>query len=322
MEAMKEMKAEMLPSDYNQYDLSFKMIMIGDAGTGKSCLSLRASKDVFENSYVATVGFEMFTLNVKIDGKVIKLQIWDTCGQEIYRNLISSFYRNASLAMLVYGIDSKQSFAHIEEWLKELKLQSYPEIKIMLIGNKADLEDQRQVQISEAKHFKEENKLHFFCETSAKNGLNAKEIFFEAAKLLYDDHLKYKARANKISDLKLIQKINDSSNQLREENEEDKEEEGKKEEEKEEEEEEEEKEEEEKEEEEGKKEAKISDNIKEKKCSIEEHSNINSNSFCQKCEIFMCNKCEEYHSHLFKNHNLIKLNENKDEDIFTGICKE
>ena len=189
----------------------------------------------------------------------------------------------------------------------------------MLIGNKADLEDQREVQIIEAKHFKEENKIHFFCETSAKNGLNAKEIFFEAAKLLYDDHLKYKARANKNSGLKLIQKINDSNDQLKEENEENKEEEGKKEEE---EKEEEEKEEEEKEEGEEKNEAKISDNIIEKKCSIEEHSNIISNSFCQKCEIFMCNKCEEYHSHLFKNLHLIKLNENKDEDIFIGICKE
>ena len=191
------LQAEVLPDDYNQYDLSFKMIVIGDAGVGKSCLTSKAAKGIFDDSYSATVGFEFLTFNVKIEGKILKLQIWDTCGQEIYRSLISSFYRNASLAMMVYAIDSKESFTHIETWLKEVKLQSNPDIKIFLIGNKADLDDQRQVQLNEAKQFKEENGIHYFCEASAKTGLNAQEVFIEAAKLLYSEHLKYKSRANK-----------------------------------------------------------------------------------------------------------------------------
>ena len=198
MSSTETMKAEVLPDDYNQYDLSFKMIVIGDAGVGKSCLTAKAAKGVFDDAYSATVGFEFLTFNVKIDGKVIKLQIWDTCGQEIYRSLISSFYRNASLAMMVYSIDSKESFSHIETWLKEVKLQSNPDIKIFLIGNKADLEDQREVQLNEAKQFKDESGIHYFCEASAKSGLNAQEVFIEAAKLLYNEHLKYKARANKL----------------------------------------------------------------------------------------------------------------------------
>ena len=193
-----ELKAEVLPDDYNQYDLSFKMIVIGDAGVGKSCLTAKAVKGIFDETYSATVGFEFLTFNVKIEGKVIKLQIWDTCGQEIYRSLISSFYRNASLAMMVYSIDSKESFVHIETWLKEIKLQSSPDIKIFLIGNKADLEEDRQVQLNEAKQFKDENGIHFFRETSAKTGINAQEVFIECAKLLYNEHLKYKSRANKI----------------------------------------------------------------------------------------------------------------------------
>ena len=113
--------------------------------------NIKSCKREFDDSYLASVGFQFLTFNVKIEGKVIKLQIWDTCGQEIYRSLISSFYRNASLAMMVYAIDSKESFTHIETWLKEVKLQSNPDIKIFLIGNKADLDDQRQVQLSEAK---------------------------------------------------------------------------------------------------------------------------------------------------------------------------
>ena len=197
MESSETQKVEVLSDDFNQYDLSFKMIVIGDAGVGKSCLTAKAVKGVFEDTYSATVGFEFLTFNVKIGDKVIKLQIWDTCGQEIYRSLISSFYRNASLAMMVYSIDSKESFNHIETWLKEVKLQSNPDIKIFLIGNKADLEQQREVKTSEAKVFKEENGIHYFSEASAKSGLNSKEVFIEAAKLLYNEHLKYKTRANK-----------------------------------------------------------------------------------------------------------------------------
>jgi small GTP-binding protein len=96
---------EILPDDYTQYDLSFKLIVIGDSGVGKSCLTLKATKNQFESNYNATVGFEFFSFNIKINDKVIKLQIWDTCGQEIYRSLITNFYRNSSLAIMVYAID-------------------------------------------------------------------------------------------------------------------------------------------------------------------------------------------------------------------------
>ena len=96
---------EILREDYPNYDLSFKVIVIGNSGVGKSCLSMQATKHKFENNYLATVGFEFFAFNMKLDGQVIKLQIWDTCGQEIYRSLITSFYKNSSLAIIVYAID-------------------------------------------------------------------------------------------------------------------------------------------------------------------------------------------------------------------------
>jgi small GTP-binding protein len=96
---------EILPDDYAHYDLSFKLIVIGDSGVGKSCLTLKATKNLFENNYSATVGFEYFSFIIKIKDKVLKMQIWDTCGQEIYRSLITNFYRNSSLAVMVYAID-------------------------------------------------------------------------------------------------------------------------------------------------------------------------------------------------------------------------
>ena len=96
---------EILKEEFSNYDLSFKIIVIGNAGVGKSCLSMQATKKKFENNYLATVGFEFFVFNMKYKNKVLKLQIWDTCGQEIYRSLITSFYKNSSLAIIVYAID-------------------------------------------------------------------------------------------------------------------------------------------------------------------------------------------------------------------------
>ena len=88
------------------YDLIFKTVIIGDSGVGKSCLTMRATKNLFDNNHNATVGFEFFTFNARINNsQVVKLQVWDTCGQEIYRSLITNFYRNSSLAIMVYSID-------------------------------------------------------------------------------------------------------------------------------------------------------------------------------------------------------------------------
>ena len=86
---------------------------------------------------------------MKLDKTVIKLQIWDTCGQEIYKSLVSNFYRNSSLAIIVYSIDNRESFEHAETWLKELKNQANPDVRIFLVGNKADLEESRQVKKEE-----------------------------------------------------------------------------------------------------------------------------------------------------------------------------
>ena len=191
-------KYELLPDDFGQYDLSFKIIVIGDSGVGKSCLTNKATNNIFEENYNATVGFEFFTFNIKMFNKIIKLQIWDTCGQELYRSLITNFYRNSSLAIIVYAINSKTSYENIEMWLKELRTHSNPDAKVFLIGNKADLEKERVISIEEGEKFKEQNKLHFFTEASAKTGLNAQKIFVQAAYTLYQDYLKYKGEEQSV----------------------------------------------------------------------------------------------------------------------------
>jgi Ras-related protein Rab-6A len=184
-------KIELLPEDYPQYDLSFKLIFIGDSSVGKSCLTAKAVKNNFEEYYQATVGFEFLTFNMKVNDKVIKLQIWDTCGQEIYKSLISNFYRNSSLAVLVYAIDNKESFNHVENWLSDLKSQANPDVRIFLVGNKADLEEDRKIKTEEGEKYKEDQHLDLFMETSAKTGHNARNVLVEAAKILYKDYLRF-----------------------------------------------------------------------------------------------------------------------------------
>ncbi len=191
IESDENVKYEIMPDDYTQYDLSFKVIVIGDSGVGKSCLTNKATNNIFEENYNATVGFEFFTLNLKMFNKIIKLQIWDTCGQELYRSLITNFYRNSSLAIIVYAINSEPSFESIDMWLKELRTHSNPDAKVFLIGNKIDLEKDRKITKEKGEKLKELNNLDLFMEASAKSGINAQNIFVQAAKLLYQDYLKY-----------------------------------------------------------------------------------------------------------------------------------
>ena len=192
MDDIDDIPCEFIPDEMVKYDLSFKIIIIGDSGVGKSSLTLRATKNQFQEYYNATVGFEFFSLNLKMEDSIIKLQMWDTCGQEIYRSLISSFYKNSSLAMIMYSIDNEESFRNLDYWIKEIKNNSSPDIKIILIGNKVDLEDKRVVSKEEADNFARVNGIDEVYETSAKTGFNAKTIFSKAAQILYKEHLNYK----------------------------------------------------------------------------------------------------------------------------------
>ncbi len=185
---------EILSEQYKSYDLSFKIIVIGDSEVGKSCVTLKATKNTFQEENISTCGFEFFRFNVKIDSTIINLQIWDTCGQERYRSLIVNLYRGSAFSILVYAINKKQSFDNLEDWLKQVRTHASPDCKLFLIGNKCDLDNERKVEKEEGKKFISDYNLNFFTESSAKTGFNAKNIFIKAAFSLYDDYLKYKEK--------------------------------------------------------------------------------------------------------------------------------
>ena len=174
----------------DNYDINFKIIVIGNSGVGKSCITLKATQDIFKEDISSTIGFQFFSFHVKIDEKIFKLQIWDTCGQEIYRSLITNFYRSTALAILCYSVTDRKSFEEIEIWLKQLKMNADPDCKVFLIANKIDLPN-RVVSSEEGMNCKKEHGFECYMETSAKTGVNVKELFVNCALALYKELPKY-----------------------------------------------------------------------------------------------------------------------------------
>ena len=185
---------EVIPTpkiDNIKSDLTFKLIVVGNPNVGKSCLSLQGTTGKFEDSYVATVGFDFYSFFAKIENQLVRLQIWDTCGQEGYRSLVQNFYRGTALAILVYAINDVKSFNDVGTWVKQLKAYSSPDVKMFLVGNKNDLVNERKIQEEDGRKCNRELGFYCFYETSAKTGFNSKEVFIKAVKLLYINYKKH-----------------------------------------------------------------------------------------------------------------------------------
>jgi len=167
------------------YAYLFKYIIIGDTGVGKSCLLLQFTDKRFRHDHDLTIGVEFGARLLSIDNKPIKLQIWDTAGQESFRSITRSYYRGATGALLVYDISRRDSFGHVSRWLNEAREYSNPNMVIMLIGNKCDL-DRREVSYEEGANFAQKNGL-VFLETSAKTAQNVEEAFVRTAKTISEN---------------------------------------------------------------------------------------------------------------------------------------
>ncbi|KAJ5074808.1 ras-related rab5 [Anaeramoeba ignava] len=161
----------------------FKVVLIGESGVGKSCLVIRLTKDIFQSLHISTIGSSFYTKIFSFkENEEIKLEIWDTAGQERYNSLTRMYFRDAFGAICVYDITNKDTFFEVKKRIQELKSESL-DIIILLIGNKIDLEDEREVKYEEAAEYAEENGFLFY-ETSAKSGENIGESFRALASLL------------------------------------------------------------------------------------------------------------------------------------------
>ena len=164
------------------YNYLIKFIIIGDAAVGKSNLLVRYTSGQFKEEYQLTIGVEFGSNNVIIGDNTYRIQIWDTAGQENFRSITRSYYKNTACAIIVYEISNKKSFENISSWIEECKNTAPKSILMVLVGNKCDL-DNREVTEEEGREFAEKNGMIFF-ETSAKTGKNVEELFKESVKVI------------------------------------------------------------------------------------------------------------------------------------------
>lgn len=161
----------------------FKLVFLGEQSVGKTSLITRFMYDTFDSTYQATIGIDFLSKTMYLEDRTVRLQLWDTAGQERFRSLIPSYIRDSSVAVVVYDVTSRASFQNTSKWVDDVRAERGSDVIIVLVGNKTDLGDKRQVTTEEAEAKAAEFNV-MFIETSAKAGHNVKTLFKKIAQAL------------------------------------------------------------------------------------------------------------------------------------------
>ncbi|XP_042367659.1 ras-related protein Rab-19-like [Plectropomus leopardus] len=172
------------PEHDDSFDFLFKIILIGDSNVGKTCVVQNFKSGIFSERQQNTIGVDFTVRTVDIEGKKVKMQVWDTAGQERFRTITQSYYRSAHGAIIAYDITRRSTFDSVTHWIKEVELYGATNVVLVLIGNKCDLEQERQVLFEEACNLAKEKDILAALETSAKESQNVEEAFLMMAKEL------------------------------------------------------------------------------------------------------------------------------------------
>jgi len=176
-----------------KYQHLFKIIVVGAGKVGKTSLTIRFAEDRFRESYLPTLGVDFLTKTVTIDGKIVKIQLWDTGGQEFVMSLLPFYFSGAAGGILVYDITNRNSFNSLDYWLKQIK-NNAGDIPITLVGNKVDIADQRKVSLEDAQTYAKEKKL-IYIETSAKTGISVPDLFDNVVEVIMENEKEKAAKA-------------------------------------------------------------------------------------------------------------------------------
>ncbi|XP_061900288.1 ras-related protein Rab-41 isoform X1 [Entelurus aequoreus] len=161
----------------------FKLVFLGEQSVGKTSLITRFMYDSFDNTYQATIGIDFLSKTMYLEDRTVRLQLWDTAGQERFRSLIPSYIRDSTIAVVVYDITNLNSFQQTSKWIDDVRTERGSDVIIMLVGNKTDLADKRQVSVEAAERKARELNV-MYIETSAKAGYNVKQLFRRVAAAL------------------------------------------------------------------------------------------------------------------------------------------
>ncbi|XP_051117790.1 ras-related protein RABH1d [Andrographis paniculata] len=161
----------------------YKLVFLGDQSVGKTSIITRFMYDKFDTTYQATIGIDFLSKTMYLEDRTVRLQLWDTAGQERFRSLIPSYIRDSSVAVIVYDVANRQSFLNTSRWIDEVRTERGGDVIIVLVGNKTDLVEKRQVSIEEGDYKAREVGV-MFMETSAKAGFNIKPLFRKIAAAL------------------------------------------------------------------------------------------------------------------------------------------
>ncbi|KTG03186.1 hypothetical protein cypCar_00000464 [Cyprinus carpio] len=153
----------------------FKLVFLGEQSVGKTSLITRFMYDSFDNTYQATIGIDFLSKTMYLEDRTVRLQLWDTAGQERFRSLIPSYIRDSTIAVVVYDITNLNSFQQTSKWIDDVRTERGSDVIIMLVGNKTDLADKRQVSVEAAEKKARELGV-MYIETSAKAGYNVKQV--------------------------------------------------------------------------------------------------------------------------------------------------
>jgi len=161
----------------------YKLVFLGEQAVGKTSVITRFMYDTFDNNYQATIGIDFLSKTMYLEDRTVRLQLWDTAGQERFRSLIPSYIRDSSGAIVVYDITNRASFLNTSKWIEDVRTERGNDVVIVLVGNKTDLTDRRQVSPEEGEEKAKEAGV-MFIETSAKHGQNIKQLFRQLAAAL------------------------------------------------------------------------------------------------------------------------------------------